>query len=232
MSKAFEQLYETGKPIMSMETEFNLEKGNQLYLESTVSPIRDNNGKAIGFRGISRDVTDRKKTSEKLIYMVYHDSLTGLLNRKAFHQNLEKELLHAERYKEQRSVLFIDLDKFKKVNDTYGHDAGDQLLKGFANRIEKSLRKTDISYRLGGDEFAIILSNPDNHNPEVVAQRIIDTMAEPFYIESETIDFVTTSIGVSMFPLHGSDVETLLHRADKAMYEAKKKSNSFSICQD
>ncbi len=230
--KTFEQLYKTGRPIRSMETEFKLENDQKIYLESTVSLIKDNGGKTIGFRGITRDVTEQKESSRKLVHMVYHDSLTGLLNRKAFHENLEKELSYAERYKQQRVVLYIDLDKFKKVNDTYGHDAGDRFLIGFANRVKKTLRQTDMSYRLGGDEFAIILTNPQDPTPEIVAQRIIDVMAEPFTIKSKTIDFVTTSIGVSFYPLNGTDVETLLQCADKAMYEAKKERNSYFIFQN
>ncbi len=230
--KTFEHLYKTGNPIKSMETEFKLENDQKIYLESTVSLIKDNTGKTIGFRGISRDVTEQKESSRKLVHMVYHDSLTGLLNRKAFQENLEKELSYAERYKQQRVVLYIDLDKFKKVNDTYGHDAGDRFLKEFATRAKKTLRQTDMIYRLGGDEFAVVLTNPQDPTPEIVAQRVIDVMAEPFIIKSKTIDFVTPSIGISFYPLNGTDVETLLQCADKAMYEAKKERNRYFIFQN
>lgn len=226
---AFKQLYITGRPIMNMETRFKLEHIEELYLEYTVSLIKDTSGKPVGFRGIARDITERKKSSEKLIYMVYHDSLTGLLNRKAFHEDLENELLYAERYRQQRALLFIDLDKFKEVNDTYGHDTGDQFLKGFANRVKKNSRKTEKIYRLGGDEFAIILTNPHEQLPEVAAQRIIDLMAEPFFIGSQTIDFVTTSIGISIFPMHGTDTGTLFQCADNAMYKAKEERNTLHI---
>nr|WP_320192874.1 diguanylate cyclase [uncultured Desulfobacter sp.] len=228
----FKHLYKTGIPVRSIETEFQLEKGHTIYLESSASLIKDDNGKAIGFRGISRDVTEQKESSKKLLYMVYHDSLTGLLNRKAFHENLKKELSYADRYKQQRVVMYVDLDKFKKVNDTFGHDAGDQLLKGFAHRVKKVLRSTDLVYRLGGDEFAIILTNPKDPTPDIIAQRIIDLMSEPFYLKSQTIDFVTTSIGISFYPSDGTDVETLLQCADKAMYEAKKNRNQYVVFQD
>ncbi|WP_321492579.1 diguanylate cyclase domain-containing protein [uncultured Desulfobacter sp.] len=232
--KAFEmfnQLYETGHPLKSIETEFKLERDKTIFLESTVSLIKDDMGESIGFRGIARDVTERKKFADNLVHMVYHDPLTGLLNRKAFHEHLEKEISYAERYKQERAVLFIDLDKFKKVNDQYGHNAGDQLLVGFANRVEKVLRKTDMMYRLGGDEFAVILTNLQNYNPELVSQRIIHVMTEPFSVDSATIDFVTVSIGVSIYPLNGTDVHTLLQCSDKAMYEAKKTRNNFHIWQ-
>ena len=225
---AFNQLYKTGKPIKNLETEFVQESGEQLFLESTVSVIKDDNGTAVGFRGIARDVTDRKRASEELRYMVYHDSLTGLLNRKAFHENLTSELLYAARYTQERTLLFMDLDKFKKVNDTYGHDIGDKLLQEFAKRIEISLRQTDGIYRLGGDEFAVILPAPANQSSETVAQKIVDMMHKPFQIEGISIDFVTVSIGVSVFPLNGNDPETLLSYADKTMYEAKKSRNTYA----
>ena len=230
--KPFKHLYKTGIPIKAIEMEFKLENDRKIYLESSASLIKDNNGKAVGFRGISRDVTAQKESSQKLLYLVYHDSLTGLLNRKAFHENLEKELSYADRYKQQRVVMYVDLDKFKKVNDTFGHDAGDHLLKGFAHRVKNVLRDTDLVYRLGGDEFAIILTNPEETTPDIIAQRIIDVMAKPFYLKSHTIDFVTPSIGISFYPSHATDAETLLQCADKAMYAAKKTRNQYVVFQN
>nr|WP_319493023.1 diguanylate cyclase [uncultured Desulfobacter sp.] len=231
VSKPFKHLYKTGIPIKSVETEFQLENGRRIYLESSASLIKDKNGNVVGFRGISRDVTEQRESSQKLLHMVYHDSLTGLLNRKAFHENLEKELSYADRYKQQRVVMYVDLDKFKMVNDSFGHDAGDHLLQGFAHRVKKILRDTDLVYRLGGDEFAIILTNPEDTAPDIIAQRIIDVMAKPFYLKSQTINFVTPSIGISFYPSHATDAETLLQCADKAMYEAKKKRNQYVVFQ-
>jgi diguanylate cyclase (GGDEF)-like protein/PAS domain S-box-containing protein len=225
----FRQLYTTGQPITNMETGFTIASGKEIYLESTVSLIRDAQGRGVGFRGIARDVTKRRKADEELFHLAYHDALTGLPNRKAFYENLEKELIYACRYQQQRSLLFVDLDKFKMVNDTYGHDIGDHLLIEFAARVGRILRTTDNFYRLGGDEFVVILSEPQDHSPEVVAQRILDVMIDPFLIISEQIDFVTSSIGIAIFPLHGSDAESLLQHADKSMYYAKNKGNSFSL---
>lgn len=220
--RVFNQLYETGRPVKNMETGFQLGDGGELFLESSVSVIRDATGQIVGFRGTVRDMTLRKKTSEKLFYLAYHDSLTGLFNRKAFHENLGQELIYATRYRQERSLLFMDLDHFKKVNDTYGHDAGDQLLKEFTARLQNCLRSTDRVYRLGGDEFAVILSDIKVSRPEVVVQRIVDGMKKVFHLEKATIDFVTVSIGVSTFPVDGTDVETLLLCADKAMYRVKR----------
>ena len=228
---AFKQLYDTDNPIKNLETGFTLETGDHIFLESTVTTIKDEAGKIVGFRGITRDVTERKEAAEKLIFMVYHDSLTGLLNRKAFYENLSQELSYASRYSQQRSLLFIDLDDFKKVNDTYGHGAGDQLLVEFARRLKQTIRQADQAYRLGGDEFAVVLSDPSSQNPEVTAQRIIDMMHKPFLVGTALIDFVTTSIGISIFPLNGNEVETLLQIADTTMYDAKKKKNTFFVAK-
>lgn len=228
---AFKQLYETGNPIKTMETRFSLDNGEQIILESTVSIIRDNTGATVGFRGISRDVTEKKKASEKLLFIAYHDALTGLLNRKSFTENLEEELSYAGRFNQQRSLLLLDLDKFKLVNDTYGHDAGDNFLKDFAKRVKETLRTTDLPYRIGGDEFAIILTDPDNQNGEAVATRIIEMMEKPFEMGKITIDFVTVSIGLSVFPMNGTDAETLVHYADKVMYSAKRTRNTFAATQ-
>ena len=220
--RVFNQLYKTGRPVKNLETGFALGDGGELFLESSASVIRDATGQIVGFRGIVRDVTLRKRTSEKLFHLAYHDSLTELFNRKAFHEHLGEELIHATRYRQRRSLLFMDLDKFKTVNDTYGHDTGDQLLKAFAIRIQKCLRTKDRVYRLGGDEFAVILSDLEVCHPDVVVQRIVDEMKKVFHLEKAVIDFVTVSIGISVFPVDGTDVETLLACADKAMYRIKR----------
>jgi len=111
--RAMKRLYAIGQPIVGMATGFTLESGKELFLESTISLIREAEGKVTGFRGIARDVTERKKTAEELLYPAYHDGLTGLFNRKAFYEHLKNELLYAGRYSQQRSLLYIDLDKFK-----------------------------------------------------------------------------------------------------------------------
>ncbi|SHO50843.1 sensor domain-containing diguanylate cyclase [Desulfopila aestuarii] len=224
--QAMKRLYATGRPIIGMETGFTLENGKQLFLESTISLIRDADGMITGFRGIARDVTERKKAAEELLYLAYHDGLTGLFNRKAFYEHLKNELLYAERYSQQRSLLYIDLDKFKKVNDTFGHAIGDVLLKQFCARVVQVLRNADKFFRLGGDEFVIVLSEPQAHSPEVVAERVLALMKKPFEIGSERIDFVSASIGISMFPTDGQDIDILLLKADSSMYRAKERGGA------
>jgi len=218
---AMKRLYATGRPITGMETGFVLEGGREIFLESTISLIRDGEGRAIGFRGIARDVTERRRLAEELIQLAYHDSLTGLYNRKAFYEHMKNEIAYATRYRQQRSLLFIDLDRFKAVNDLYGHAVGDLLLQHFVGRVRQILRSADTFSRLGGDEFVIILSEPQAQSPEVVAKRILDMLEEPFLIEGKTIDFISASIGISVFPQDGADAETLLLKADNSMYRAK-----------
>jgi len=218
---AMKRLYATGRPITGMETGFVLEDGREIFLESTISLIRDGQGRATGFRGIARDVTERRRIAEELIQLAYHDSLTGLYNRKAFYEHMKNEIAYATRYRQQRSLLFIDLDRFKAVNDLYGHAVGDLLLQHFVGRVRQILRNADTFSRLGGDEFVIILSEPQAQSPEVVAKRILGMLEEPFLIEGKTIDFISASIGISVFPLDGADAETLLLKADNSMYRAK-----------
>jgi len=224
--QAMKRLYTTGRPIIGMETGFTLENGKMLFLESTISLVRDGEGVVTGFRGIARDVTERKKAAEELLYLAYHDGLTGLFNRKAFYEHLKNELLYADRYSQQRSLLYIDLDKFKKVNDTFGHATGDELLKQFTGRVVQVLRNADKFFRLGGDEFVIVLSEPQAHSPEVVAQRVLELMAKPFEVGSERIDFVSASIGISIFPSDGRDIDILLLKADSSMYRAKEQGGA------
>lgn len=224
---AFRKLYKTGNTIKTMETGFTLADGSQVFLESTVSIIKDISGATIGFRGITRDVTARRKAAEELTYLVNHDILTGLLNRKAFQENLEIQLRYAERYIQERSLLFIDLDNFKTVNDSFGHSVGDLLLQEFSKRVGYTLRNTDNFYRIGGDEFVVILLAPQDQSPETVAQRILNVFNEPFHIQAHTIDYVTASIGISVYPLNGKDAESLILYADQLMYKAKNTRNTY-----
>lgn len=175
---------------------------------------------------------EKKRAEEKAEYLSSHDALTGLPNRQDFLDKLNWSIEYAKRYGGERAVLFIDLDKFKKVNDTYGHEAGDMVLVEAANRLKAALRTVDHVCRLGGDEFTVTLASPGNHNAEIVAQKIFETISKPFYFNGTTIDFVTPSIGISIYPIDGDDVATLLRKADNAMYEAKKTRKSYVLYKD
>ncbi len=170
---------------------------------------------------ICRDVTARRRAQEQLYHMAHHDLLTGLPNRLFFADRLRQAQALARRQKQQCAVLFLDLDRFKIINDTLGHAVGDQLLQEAARRLRSCVREIDTVARLGGDEFAIVLVNL--HAPgdaEQVAAKILANLAKPVLIDTHEL-FITTSIGISVFPLHGEDADLLIKRADVAMYQAK-----------
>jgi diguanylate cyclase (GGDEF)-like protein len=163
-------------------------------------------------------------------YLAYHDGLTGLPNRSLFSKLLGQSILQARRNKRRLGVLFLDLDHFKQINDTLGHDAGDQLLQEVAVRLQSCLRKSDTVARLGGDEFVVVLPDITNEEyPAVVARKIIAAVARPYLLSGQ--DFrVTASVGVSVFPDAGEDEQTLTKNADIAMYKAKEEGkNNFQI---
>jgi diguanylate cyclase (GGDEF)-like protein/PAS domain S-box-containing protein len=225
--ETFHNVFLTNTPTKSVDWELFKKDGTKMYVEASVSLQRDRDGNPIGFCGIVRDCSERKRTEQELAYLAYHDALTGLHNRKAFIEKLDEVLREARRYENYRSILFIDLDHFKRVNDIYGHEIGDKLLVQVAKRLKDILRDTDYTSRLGGDEFTIILGGPAKPNLEKVALRILKCLSKPYIIQGTKIDFVTPSIGSSTYPDDGHDVETLLKHADSAMYKAKEKRNSF-----
>lgn len=196
--------------------------GTTVWTEVNTRFIQDEKREIIGILGVTRDISERRKSEQALIHMAHHDALTGLYNRKAFMEFLEKELKYAQRYDTGLALLFFDLNKFKLVNDTYGHATGDQLLRSVAERLKTAVRETDYIARLGGDEFTIILKAPDTILSDIVAQRIVDALSRTFHIGDHRIEFVSASIGIATFPQNGRMAEQLMKSADMAMYEAKK----------
>ncbi|MCC3474746.1 MULTISPECIES: CHASE2 domain-containing protein [unclassified Microcoleus] len=178
--------------------------------------------------GAIRDITERKRLEDalkqknaELSHQAYHDALTGLPNRKMFHESLHLSLERASSNQELVALLFLDLDGFKSINDTLGHHAGDLLLQAVAGRLKKCLRGSDIISRLGGDEFTVILPGiPGSEEAAKVAQKICDTIMQPFTLEEHTVS-VTTSIGISLYPIDGQESDILVNNADAAMYRAK-----------
>jgi diguanylate cyclase (GGDEF)-like protein/PAS domain S-box-containing protein len=167
------------------------------------------------------DITERKQSEEKIRQMAYHDSLTGLPNRKLFSDRLRIALAHAQRNHKKLGIAMLDLDHFKEVNDTHGHDAGDILLKETAGRLNAALRTGDTVSRFGGDEFALILPDLEAiENATLVAQKIVEKFLKPFIIGAYQL-VVTTSIGIAVYPDDGIDEAILLKNADIAMYQAK-----------
>ena len=210
-----------------LESQF-LISANEHYYESRLIVCGENKVLAV-----VRDVTDGGKAAAEAEYLAHHDTLTNLPNRYLFKDHLKLALALAERKKRSLAILFLDLDNFKRVNETLGHNAGDELLQNVADRLSKCVRTTDslsrlpieelesIVARLGGDEFTILLSEVVNiQDAAIVSKRILKMLSEPFIIGSNEV-FITASIGISMYPFDGKNIDTLLMNADVAMYQAK-----------
>ena len=177
---------------------------------------------------VEREIAGRKEAQRQLEHMAYHDALTGLPNRKSFYERIEDVVNQSSRRKDAKwALFFLDLDRFKQVNDTFGHDFGDELLKQAGQRIKTCLRKTDYLYRLGGDEFTVIVNYlTQTTDASYVAQKIVEAMVRPFTVGGHDV-FISTSVGISLFPEDGRQVEDLVRHADLAMYAAKEEENGY-----
>ena len=200
--------------------------GGTVWSEVKTGGIYNENGEFIGVVGVARDLTERRKTEQQMRYMAQHDSLTGLPNRALFMDRLQQALTYCSRHQRQLAVLLLDLNKFKPVNDEYGHAAGDELLKAIGERLRKLLRASDTVARLGGDEFVVLL--PQLESPQEVwqvAHKIMQALAEPFALSMATVQ-IGCSIGQALFPDDGSDPDTLIRIADERMYQQKQLRHS------
>jgi len=209
-----------GEPIRNVMMGMVRADGYVRWLLVDAVPVKDAFGRVREVVSSFTDVTDRKKAEHELERQALHDTLTGLPNRSLLLDRLEQALRTARRLATPLALLVMDLDRFKEINDTFGHRAGDLLIGEVAQRIVADLRDTDTVARLGGDEFALILPGADEGGAGHVAQKIIAALQEPFEIEGVAHE-VAISIGIAVSPQHGEDVETLMRRADMAMYVAK-----------
>ncbi|CAN8141613.1 diguanylate cyclase [uncultured Thiomicrorhabdus sp.] len=222
------QVLKEGHSLLQMEDAFIDDDGNiQIWLISKL-PLRDNQNKIIGMLGTYQDIsTNRqleiqlKEQAQTLQHQAYHDALTQLPNRVFLNQKIEQAIMLAERNQSQFALLFIDLDHFKQINDSLGHDIGDQVLQSMAKRLNANLRSADTLARLGGDEFTVI-QTPMRHERDAIAlaQKLIKATAEPILIGEHTF-YLSNSIGISIYPRDASSAESLLRAADAAMYRAK-----------
>ncbi len=195
--------------------------GTIRWIHDRAFPVRDPAGRVYRIAGIAEDITDRKEAEERLMHLAHYDVLTSLPNRVLFYDRLRQALAQARRNQWITGVMFMDVDRFKNVNDTLGHAVGDRLLQQVSERLSGSVRAGDTVGRLGGDEFAIVLSNLSNaDNAKLVAQKIMSSFNEPFRLEGAEI-FVTASIGITLYPEDSTDQDTLIKNADAAMYRAK-----------
>lgn len=183
---------------------------------------RGKTGKAIALTGTLADITARKDADEQAWRYANLDPLTGMPNRRLFYDRLAGEILKSKRIDNRLAILFIDLDGFKHINDSYGHETGDMLLMEVGRRLKTCVRETDVVARLGGDEFAIALTHlSDIHHAEFVCQKVLTTLSNPFYLGNE-VGYISCSIGLSLYPLDGHNSEELIRKADQAMYAAKR----------
>lgn len=179
-------------------------------------------GQVAGSVTAFHDVTERKEAQDRIRHLAHHDSLTGLPNRRLLTDRMNQSLAQARRFKRSMAVVFIDLDEFKCINDTLGHDVGDGLLKVVATRLKRCVRAGDTVSRTGGDEFVIILSEIARvEDAEVVVRKVLESVAFPIRVKKYTLH-ITASIGISLYPADAADAETLMKHADVAMYNAKR----------
>jgi diguanylate cyclase (GGDEF)-like protein/PAS domain S-box-containing protein len=200
------------------------------WVHERAFPVRDTAGRVYRIAGIAEDVTERKLAEERLKHLAHYDVLTGLPNRALFYDRLKHTLAQAKRHAWTIAVMFIDVDRFKNINDTLGHAIGDVLLQQISKRLIAAVRGDDTVGRLGGDEFAIVLSNlGSSTNANLVAQKLMASFSEPFRMESGEL-YVTASIGVTLYPGDGADQDALIKNADIAMYRAKQEGrNTFEF---
>lgn len=231
---------------MNGARDFHIERSINGYDEKARTVIMqgeitlDDEGKTSRLSGTIQDISERHEAEERIRYLAYHDTLTGLPNRQHFHETLTKVLQAAEHHQQIAALLFIDLDRFKQVNDSLGHSFGDELIKLAASRIKNYLRKNDClgqhhsngSFdiaRIGGDEFIAVLTNLKHRDDaKTVADRLIEKISEPFHIEGREI-VITASVGIAYYPDNGSDIVSLLKNADTAMHAGKAHGRNNSI---
>jgi len=207
--------------VRNYEAGYVTKEGKTIPVIFSASEHKDKDGNLIGIVVISRDITEQKKTEERLKYLAHHDYLTGLPNRVLFTDRLEQALFRASRYETMAAVILLDIDHFKEINDTFGHTNGDAFLMEVAERLSSVIRQTDTIARLGGDEFIFII-NDLKYTSDI--QKVVNKIHKAFYksfIIGTRELHITASIGISLYPLNGSNADTLIKNADLAMYHAK-----------
>jgi diguanylate cyclase (GGDEF)-like protein/PAS domain S-box-containing protein len=211
----------SGKLVDHFET-VRLGKGNKpTDVSVTISPVRDGVNNIVGASKVARDISQRKEAQARIQHLAHYDSLTGLPNRTLLADRMRMAIAQAARYSHRLALLFVDLDRFKLVNDSLGHEIGDKLLKAVAERMQSSVRQSDTISRVGGDEFIILLSQIDTaEDAGHVAQKIIAALSQPYKIEEHEL-ILTASVGISIYPDSAKDASSLMRNADASMYSAK-----------
>ena len=209
------------QPFRDLELSRPDESGKTVWITISGEPIFDSSGAFKGYRGVGKEISERKKDEERIQFLANHDALTSLPNRAMFSEVLNLAIQNGHRYKRGFAVLFIDLDRFKIINDTMGHDAGDKLLKEMGTRLSETVRSSDVVARLGGDEFVVLVQEvSETKQVDAVARKILSALVEPMSMQGQECR-VTASIGICMYPADAQDEKALMKNADIAMYRAK-----------
>lgn len=221
VNAAMQEALRTGKGY-DLEIQVIHGNGTPRWMNAICEPVRNAQGEVVALRGMLQDIDERKQAEQRVRDASLHDSLTGLPNRALVMDYCERLLAAAQRGHGRGAFLFIDLDRFKPINDTYGHETGDHVLKEVGKRLRSCTRHEDLVGRLGGDEFVIVLPHidGDHQRARTVAQHVVDSISRPFRINALELS-ISPSIGISYFTEHATDVSTLIHTADLAMYQAK-----------
>lgn len=209
----------------SLEEVVNIEcfDGSHKTILSSAVPIRDTAQNIIGAIAVNQDITERRQTEERLAYLASYDTLTDLPNRTLFSDRLTQAMARTDRNESILALLLLDMDRFKEINDMFGHNVGDLLLRAVAYRLQQGLREVDTIARLGGDEFTMVLENIGAaETAAAVARKVVDVFTQPFILNEREM-FITPSIGIALYPRDAQDANTLLRNADIAMYHAKRK---------
>ena len=210
---------------LSISGEFMRNDGKLICAEIKVNPIEYKGELSIQF--LIQDISEKRNYEAQLEYLAFHDPLTELNNRRKFAELVKESIKKAKMTHEKIAIMYIDLDKFKSINDSLGHNVGDELLQQFAKRLKSCVRRNDELCRVGGDEFLVLLNNiTDVEQIEKIAERMHSSFKAPYAIKKKNFE-VTSSIGISVYPEHGSRVECLISHADQALYRAKKNRNRF-----
>lgn len=221
-NKQFPKCKERGW-VRDLEIQLVRRDGGCLPVLLSATAVRDADGRFVMTRTTLYDLTERKQAEEHIRHMAHHDPLTGLSNRTQFQQRLGQLIIHARRHRESVAVLFLDLDQFNQINDSFGHAVGDLVLLEISKRLSRCLRETDALARWGGDEFVAAVAGPDvEATSGKIASDILELLTEPVFAEAHELH-LSGSIGISLYPTDGLDAQTLLRAADTAMYHAKEK---------
>jgi diguanylate cyclase (GGDEF)-like protein/PAS domain S-box-containing protein len=219
--QAYHEVYLSGEPNKGFIFEVLRKDGTVGFAESSITLLKNNRGEPVGFRSVGRDITERKQMQQKLEEIATHDFLTGLPNRVLLLDRFTIAAAMAHRNKVRLAVMSLDLDKFKSINDTLGHAAGDEVLKTVSTRLTGIIRASDTLARIGGDEFILVMMESNHINDaSAIAQKILDAFVEPMLIDGRPVH-LSTSIGIAIYPEDAEDMETLIKESDAAMYYSK-----------